>query len=1044
MPNRTGRYSKYLAALVVCIMLATSFTQSFEVAQAQSTPPTVDVSNLAIPGTNSDVLADDLKKASGPVQVAVKLADPALAEANGPDSVVDGGKLSADQQKEYVRNLDSKKNQFMTQANLLGAKELARLNKAHNAVVVNIDSSNLVRLSQLAGVTSVRLVRNYELDLSETVAYIGAKAAQDSGITGAGVTVAVLDSGIDYTHKNLGGPGTLAAYEAAYGADYNDPKNTTLDGLFPTAKVVGGFDFVGEKWPTFGDRTEDPDPIDFEGHGTHVADIIAGKSADGTHKGVAPDAKLLAVKVCSAVSSSCNGVALLKGVEFSLDPNGDGSMDDAVDVINMSLGSSYGQKEDDLSEASSNAVKAGVVIVASAGNSADRPYIHGSPAQTPNVIAVAQTQVPSAKIYPLKINSPASIAGTYPNTATVDWAPITSAVTGDVAFIGRGCPAGSVPGQAGEDAYLTSPAGKVALIDRGGCSVSLKVDRAAKAGATAVLIGLVAPGDASSFSFGGGDTFVPTLVIIQSYANAIKANINAPVNVTLSPDITISAAGSMVGSSSRGPSFSYQAIKPDIGAPGASISAIAGSGDGEEAFGGTSGAAPMVAGSAALMLQKFPKRKPHEIKSLLMNYADTNVLINPATQPGVLAPITRIGGGEVRVNKALNSTFGAWDEQLKTGSLSFGYTTVEEAFSNQVRPLLIKNYSNERRTFTINSTFRYADDAASGAVTLTHPTSVTVEANGIRTIQVRMRIDGSKLPTWTLNGGTQGGNGALLQTVEFDGYIEVTSGSEKATVAWHVLPHKAAHTDIDYNSVKITGTRAPLNIWNTGNIAGRYDAFSLMAQSPKIPNSELPKPGDNFAIIDLKEVGVRQAGSAIQFGITTYGQRSHPAYPAGFEVQIDKDADGTLDYFIYQEELTGFGLTGQSVVYVLKAGATTANAFFFTDADLNSGNIILTAPLSALELTPTSKFKFNVVAYDNYFSGAVTDSVGDLTYTVGTPRYTLTGLPATVANDGIANKKPFFIEKVAGGDTASPSQLGMLLMYRDNPMGRESDAIVVK
>src|SRR5207245_5906110 len=140
----------------------------------------------------------------------------------------------------------------------------------------------------------------------------------------------------------------------------------------------------------------------------------------------APGVSLYAVKVCSAVSSSCSGVALLEGIDFALDPNGDGNISDAVDVINMSLGASYGQFEDDLSEASANAVRSGVVVVASAGNSADRPYIAGSPATTPEVISVAQTQVPSAVVFPLVINSPAAIAGTYSNTATVDWAPVGS------------------------------------------------------------------------------------------------------------------------------------------------------------------------------------------------------------------------------------------------------------------------------------------------------------------------------------------------------------------------------------------------------------------------------------------------------------------------------------------------------------------------------------------------------------------------------------------------------------------------------------------
>ena len=117
----------------------------------------------------------------------------------------------------------------------------------------------------------------------------------------------------------------------------------------------------------------------------------------------------------------------------------------------------------------------------------------------------------------------------------------------------------SVTGQPGADPYSADPSGKVALIDRGGCAVSLKIDRAAKAGATAVLIGLVAPGDAVSFSIGGGDTFVPSMVITQDLSESIKANIAAPVIVSVSDAVSIKLVGSMVGSSSRGPSIAGRA-----------------------------------------------------------------------------------------------------------------------------------------------------------------------------------------------------------------------------------------------------------------------------------------------------------------------------------------------------------------------------------------------------------------------------------------------------------------------------------------------------
>ena len=305
------------------------------------------------------------------------------------------------------------------------------------------------------------------------------------------------------------------------------------------------------------------------------------QAPDGTHKGVAPGASLVAVKVCSAITTACNGVALLKGLDYAVDPNGDGDTSDGVDLINMSLGSNYGQVESVNTEAAANVVALGVMLVASAGNGANKPYITGSPAVAAGVLSVAQTEVPSAVGIPLIVNSPASIAGVYANTQTVDWAPVGAGVTGNVAYVGRACPG---------DPLRESPAGKIALVDRGDCSVSLKVDLAANGGAIGVLIGLVAPGDAISFSFGGGTNMVPTIVIQQSLSNAIKAQLAAAqaVNTTFSENSGISMVGSIVGSSSRGPAYGTTQIKPEIGAPGGSLSAEAGTGSEETPFSGTS------------------------------------------------------------------------------------------------------------------------------------------------------------------------------------------------------------------------------------------------------------------------------------------------------------------------------------------------------------------------------------------------------------------------------------------------------------------------
>jgi hypothetical protein len=125
------------------------------------------------------------------------------------------------------------------------------------------------------------------------------------------------------------------------------------------------------------------------------------------------------------------------------------------------------------------------------------------------------------------INSPASIAGSYTNTATLDFAPINTNVTANVVYVGSGCPG---------DTYLADPTGQIALIDRGTCAVSLKIDAAAQAGAIGVLIGLVAPGDAISFAYSGGSDFVPSLVITQATSNTIKnALTSSAVNATISP-----------------------------------------------------------------------------------------------------------------------------------------------------------------------------------------------------------------------------------------------------------------------------------------------------------------------------------------------------------------------------------------------------------------------------------------------------------------------------------------------------------------------------
>lgn len=1044
--GRSKPILRLFSALVVLGVLISGTS----LAQAQSGPPR---SSRPVPAGIADLattdrtsvsgkVRPDLAAATGPVQVVVRLSQKPVAKAS--DQAAQGAAIVAEQDAVLarVRQIDA------------GARVLGRTKLLLNAVMIELDAANLATLAKDLRVVTINPIVNLELDLSETVPYIGATPAVQSSVNGgAGVTVAVLDSGIDYTHVAFGSAGTAAAYEAAYGTSTADPRNTTRDGLFPTAKVVNGYDFVGESWPN-GPLAPDEDPIDFEGHGTHVGDIIAGA------QGVAPGASLLAVKVCSAVASSCSGVALLLGMDFIADPNQDGNTDDHVDIVNMSLGSSYGDGFfDDLSTAVQNATDLGVLTVASAGNSADRPYIVGTPSAAPSALSVAQTQVPSAKTYPLVINSPASIAGSYKNTATVDWAPIGVGFTGDVVYIGRACPG---------DPLLANPTGKVALADRGACAVSLKTDVAASAGAIGVLIGLVAPGDPPSFSFGGGANLVPTLIITEGDANRIKANINAPVNVTVSDATALALVSSMVNSSSRGPSsgkafpdnpLGYQfgqLIKPEIGAPGASVSAEVGTGTGTTAFGGTSGAAPMVSGAAALLIASTPWHLPaHEVKARLMNTAETTIFTNPATLPGVLAPITRIGGGEVRVDKAISAGAAAWELNGAGASLSFGFVDVSRSQVRLRRTVEVKNYTSRTISYDIGSNFRFADDELNGAVSIKPSRSrIKVPAYSSRYFVVTLEVDGTKLLPWTMNSGSGGGSTTALDLLEYDGYLNLTDANNSSNnlhLAWHVLPRLSPQVKAPA-TVKFKNGLASAKLTNKGVGDGSYTPFSLIGENPVKPVAG--EQGSGEPNVTARYLGAVTfpvpttfcaSGLLVQFGVQTWVPVTHANYPLEIDIYLDTNRDGTDDFVAYTKEIGTFASDGRNAVFAGPV-AGPQQAFFFTEHGTNSGAFVLTVCGEQVGLTSGDAGKLvDVTAYtfDNYFIGTLTSSIPG-TMGVLNERYVPTDAAFTQIIDAVdvaaKSSTPFGIVDFGAFGT-SATEAGLLLL---NTSGGATEALVIR
>lgn len=1229
-------------------------------ANIRSLPAWISAARLDAPIQGVDFnqlkLSADLAS-EGAQDVIIRLSQPSVAEVVA-DAAVRGAAVSADEQivqasavEQQQMGVVAQLQQLDPNATVYGATRIAL-----NAVLANTTLDALQELAKNPAVTAVRPVKNYELDLSETVPYIGASAVRDLGYDGSGVKVAVLDSGIDYTHAKLGGVGTLEAYRAAYGVGPSDPANTRRDGLFPTEKVVEGFDFVGEAW-TGGAGSPplapDDDPIDFEGHGTHVADIIAGLAmpdpskarvrvvhaspdapavdvlvndglafgnvafrditgyatlppatynvkvvpagattpvvieadltleagkeytviakdllasigalvlvdnnsapapgnahvrfvhlspdapavdiavagggpvifgnvsfgeesvgvvgaytpvpagvydlevrlagtdtvvlplpgialtdgrvytayafglvGDGTlgaglsidnsdqgGEGVAPGASLYAVKVCSAVSSACSGVALIQAMDYILDPNGDGDTSDRVDIVNMSLGALYGQSfDDDLSQAVEHASALGVLTIASAGNSSDKPYVTGTPAAAPSALSVAQTSVPSAFLPLMQVLAPASIVGQYQAVFQPWSAPLVAPIEAPLQY-GNGAGLnllGCDPFPAG------SLSGRIVLVDRGACAFSIKISNIAAGGGIAGIIGLVAPGEPFEGGFGGGDPSVPGFMISQADANRLKSGLAAGVVVRFDPAVGIALAQHMVGSSSRGPAMSDNIIKPEIGAPGASISAVAGSGTGTEPFGGTSGAAPMVSGAAALLKQAYPHRTIYELKGALVSTAETNIRNRAVVGGGPLAPITRIGGGEVRVDRALKSTLIAYEAEKGIPALSFGFHEVTRNKVVLSKWVAVRNYSLRNVRLNVSSDFRFAEDAANGAVTVRVPRTVNVRGNDWGYFQVKVEIDGAKLPDWDLNSGALGASGDALTAMEFDGYITMTDANNSANriqLPWQVLPRKAA----DVTLRKVRG--GDIRVRNRSVGAASVESYSLIGISPNLPQGDAGEqnPTPDFRYLGYATYPVpagfcsANPSFLLAFAVNTWERQTHANAPLSIEIYLDTDQNGAPDYLVINRDVSLNNLTdGRNLTWVVNLSTGNAGAFFFTDHNTNSGNTVLVICGEQIGMNAANFFQpINLDAFttDIYFGGDG-DSIEGVTIAPLGERYLGIFQNGGIGFTEIAPRQNDLLTIEDTGVHINNTENGLLLLYRPGaPGSNEAGVVIVK
>jgi hypothetical protein len=546
--------------------------------------------------------------------------------------------------------------------------------------------------------------------------------------------------------------------------------------------------------------------------------------------------------------------------------------------------------------------------------------------------------------------------------------------------------------------------GLIVLVDRGGCNFTLKIKNVGDAGGVAGIIGLVAPGAPFSGGDGGDQPIdIPGYMISQADSNAIKAQIGGPGIGTIDPANQLPLVGQMVGSSARGPQHeSTNLIKPEIGAPGASVSAVAGTGTGEGPFGGTSGASPMVAGSAALLLQAQPELSPLEAKAVLMNNGETDIDTDPFTG---LAPITRIGGGEVRIDRAVGAPAAAWDANGTQGALSFGFVDVSKDTVNLFKTVLVRNYSDSDITYTVTPTFRYSDDEANGAVTVQAPGKVKVKAGKDATFSVKMTIKGALLNGNAMNSGSQGANPDALTFNEYDGYLMLDDGDHPIHMAWHVLPRKASNV-VGRQVLNFDEGVDVVDLTNNGVGMAQNDAYSLLAVSGNMPEGS---SGAQSPTPDLRAVGINTfpvpAGFCSAnpsfiwaFAVNTWERQQH-LLPVSFFIDLDTDQDGNPDYAVVNRDLSGPGTIsdGRQLSWVLDYSAGGLSAFFFAEHATNTGNTVLLICGEQIGMNASNFFQnVDMTVYaDDFYYGGPGDVVEGLTVAPLGEQYL--GLPEDIA-----------------------------------------------
>lgn len=554
--------------------------------------------------------------------------------------------------------------------------------------------------------------------LEKSEEFIGAPEFWKDGHKGKGIKVGVIDTGATRDHADLAGAMPAGDY---WGYDFvnsdSQPYETTYQDFLDAKAKDPSLPEVNDKGRPY-----------YTSHGTHVSGTVAGRGVgtqtdkgelDGV-TGVAPEATIYAYKVLGPYGSGSTE-DVMSGVERSVE--------DEMDIINLSLGSESNNEMSADSVALNNAMAAGVIVVVSAGNSGPNEATVSDPGTAELPITVGASKPPLfTPIATVKqMNDKQFFLDVFDKSLGIE------NLKDEYSLVEVGL--GKV-----EDYKDKDVTGKIAFIKRGDLSFEEKAANAINAGAIGALIYNNTAGALESVTLGKLDVTIPIYTLSGEYGIEIKNQIDQgdPVTVSFSSTVEADIMGSF---SSRGPSYPSFSIKPDIAAPGIGIRSSVTEYEGwYAANNGTSMAAPHIAGVAALLKEKFPNLNQYEIKSLMMNNAVKLIDRNGDRYTHIDQGAGRVDLGKILEARAIaevedttTAVEGGGATPFYTGSISLGYVDLGQTVEQRVT---VKDLVNESSEYTAKSEW-YGESP--GTAVLSKGT-INVSSGGTDQFTVRVTV----------------------------------------------------------------------------------------------------------------------------------------------------------------------------------------------------------------------------------------------------------------------------------------------------------------